>query len=224
MNSLFSYATIDSKSNILCQSNKFESVFLCKDHRLYSSPLLNPYEDILSDQDKRVINNNETTKSLLINISEQNFILTKFPAIVHNQTFGVYVSLEEFRINLLKNFINFDNTRFPSNIEPKYLNIANYSKLQREIIFCLLINKHSDKSIAQFIESRKHIIISTRSIKNAFHQLYNKLLTNDREHLTALCYQLNFDKYIPTTLYVPGVYNIADIEIFLGNSRNFIHH
>ncbi|MBY0379189.1 MAG: hypothetical protein K2P99_02170 [Burkholderiales bacterium] len=140
-------------------------------------------------------------------------MLTKFPAIVHNQPFGVYLALEEFRINNLNSFINFSGTKCSPNIHPKFLEIENYSDLQREIIFCLLINKHTDKSIAHFIEFRKNISISTRSIKNAFHEIYNKLLTNDREHLASLCYQLNFDKYVPNTLYAPGMYNISDIVI-----------
>ena len=210
MNNLNSYATIDNQSNILCQSDQFKNIFL-NSGKLYDSPLLQEYKDLLLAQDQMVINSGMITKSLLINMYSQNFVLTKFPATIHDKAIGINIVIEEFRINNLKNFMNFSGVKCPSDIPKKFLNIDSYSDLQREIIFCLLINKHTDKSIAKFIELKKKKIVSPRSIKNAFHEIYNKLLTNDREDLTALCYKLNFDKCVPTTLYSHGIYNTSDI-------------
>ena len=210
MDNLHSYATIDNKSNILFQSDQFKNIFF-NSGKLYESPLLQEYKDFLLAQDQTVINNGVITKSVLINMYEQNFVLTKFPATIHDKTIGINIVIEEFRINNLKNFINFSGIKYPSDIPKKFLNIDSYSDLQREIIFCLLINKHTDKSIAEFIERKKKKIATPRSIKNAFHEIYNKLPTNDREDLTALCYKLNFDKCVPTTLYSRGIYNSSDI-------------
>lgn len=206
----FSFATIDSNANILNQSDDFRTIFKVDD-MLYNSPLLQDYKHVLKSADDKVIKNCESSKLLLINIADKNYILTKSPYIVQNHTFGIYLLLEEFRINALRDIISF-SSYISQNINPKFTLIENYSSLQKEVIFCLLTGLHSDKTIAQFIEAKTGRITSTHAIKNALKEIYNKLLANDRESLTRLCYQLEFDRYIPKTFLAPGIYNSSEIN------------
>lgn len=208
MPSSFYYATVDNKSNILYQTEDFKKVF-ANCNALYELELFSKYKHELICQDNEVITNNKIARLLILNIFEKNYILIKFPAVIYNKIIGISLTLEEFKINNLKNIIN-SNINIHQ-INPKFFHIENFSLLQREIIFCLLIGLYSDKAIANFLYSKKNFNISTKSIRNAFTEIYTKLCTNDREHLTALCYKLNFDQYIPKTLFKSGIYNVSDI-------------
>ena len=57
MNNSHSYATIDSNSNILSQSEQFKNIFL-SNSKLYESQFLNKYERILSAQDQIIFQEN----------------------------------------------------------------------------------------------------------------------------------------------------------------------
>ena len=209
LNNFFPIATIDRKSNIIHQNNQFKNLFKCEKN-LYSSPLLSPYEQFFSNQDKIIIEKSVATKTLLVNICEHNLILNKYPIILYDQIIGVQIIPEIFKVNNLKNL--FQYTHFNCNLIPsKYLNINNYSELQQEIIFCMLRGYHTDKGIAHAIKSITKKELVTKTIERSIGRMYSKLLVNDRESLTNLFHCLNFDNYIPRTLYTSGVYSIESL-------------
>ena len=209
MSNFFPIATIDRKSKIIHQNNQFKDLFRC-DKNLYSSPLLSSYEKFFSEQDKKIIENSVATKMLLVNVCEYNLILSKYPVILYDQIIGIQITAEIFRINFLKNFTKYNPTSFKS-INSKYFDINNYSELQQEIIFCMLRGYHTDKGIANEIHTISQKEISAKSVERAIGKIYSKLLVSDRENLICLFHYLNFDKYIPRTLYNKGIYNIENL-------------
>ncbi len=209
MNNFFPVATIDRKSNIIHQNTQFKNLFRC-DKNLYSSPLLSPYEQFFSNQDKIIIEKSVATKTLLVNVCEHNLILNKYPIILYDQIIGVQIIPEIFKVNNLKNLFQYYN--FNCNlISSKYLDINNYSGLQQEIIFCMLRGYHTNKGITHAIKSITKRELTNKTVERSISRLYSKLLVNDRESLTTLFHYLNFDKYIPRTLYGSGVYNIESL-------------
>ena len=208
---LFSIAMIDNRSRILYQSENFKNIFP-NNIILYESPILKKYQNILSLYDQKVIKYSEVHKILLINICNQNYVLIKSPLPITTEKNAIHMIVEEFKICNF-NYNNNNIKKILATIPNKFKDINNYSTFQKEIIFALLLNKQNDKSIANFINSKKSSNISHKSINNAIGLIYKKLFVSDRDSLVAICCSLNFNKHIPVSLYKPGIYDINEFLV-----------
>lgn len=204
------YATIDAKSNIIYQNKDFQALFNCNNSEFYDYLLFKPYKQMLSIQDTNIMQFGTTAKVLLINIFDKNIILNKYPIIVHNQIIGIQLVPEIFRINKMNNLLD-DNTVHLSNISEKYKIITGYSNFQQEIIFCLISGFQSDKAIANFIGKKTNLIIQARSVSDGIKAIYTKLLVNNRDSLLFTLHYLNFNEYIPKSLFPPKVSFLEDL-------------
>ena len=202
--SSFAFATIDTKSNILFQNQIFENLFNSKNN-LYDHILLNPYKKTLVNADKLILEQGISTQILLINIFEDNIILKKLPLVAYNQIVGIQIIAEVLKFNSF-NKISRNNSRLSAEILEEHKIISGYSQFQQEIIFCLLNNKHSDKAIANFIQSKVETVIEPRAVKDSISAIFKKLRVTDRNELVFCLQHLGFNKYIPKTLYTSGVY------------------
>ena len=207
----FSFATINIQSNIMYQSIDFKYLFNCEKN-LYDSPFLHPYKDIMVLHDESIINNQIATKTLLVNICNQNIILNKYPAMIYGQVVGIQIIPELFSANPIKKVINC-NTWNINLVLDKYRYITGFSEFQQEIIFCLIygIGMQSDKSIANYIENKISKVVCPRAVSSGIKEIYNKLCVNSREVLLYSLYFLNFDKYIPNTFLKAGIYPMENL-------------
>ena len=106
--------------------------------------------------------------------------------------------------SLRKSLINV--IKLSADILDEHKIITGYSQFQQEIIFCLLNGIHSDKAIANFIQTKSKNIIEPRAVKDSILAIFKKLRITDRDELVFCLQYLGFDKYIPKTLYPSGVY------------------
>lgn len=202
--SLLSFATIDSKSNIIYQDSAFRQLFNTE-NILYDSVVLSPFKEMLLNQDKLILEKGIGSQILLINICENNIILKKTPIISYNQIVGINLLSEIFSINPLKHELS-KNIKLNSAISNEHKYVTGYSPFQQQIIFCLLMGMQSDKEIANFMNKITFNIFECSNIRNGIREIFKKLFVSNRECLINCLFKLNFDKHIPDSLFPKGVY------------------
>lgn len=140
-------------------------------------------------------------KRLLANLLDKNYVVYKTPVQVLDKMFFQYL-FEEWRIN---NNLNLRQCKHSPKKQLKDINL--FSMFEQEIIYCLLSGYTIDKVIEQFL------VQATRTkpkgnIKYAVAALFTKFECDNRTTLIDLLKYYELDRYLPITIFPPGVYQI----------------
>lgn len=140
-------------------------------------------------------------KRLLANILDKNYVVFKTQISLSEKLLFQYI-FEEWRIN---NNISFSKSRLPVNRQLKDIN--SFTDFEREIIYCLLSGYVIDKAIDQFLTKVTNKKLKG-NIKYTIAALYSKFECDNRSILVELLKFYELDRYLPASLFPPGIYSI----------------
>jgi len=140
-------------------------------------------------------------KRLLANMFDKNYVVFKTEVNLSEKPLYQYV-FEEWRIN---NNITFSKLRTPVNKQLRDIN--SFTDFEREIIYCLLSGYVIDKAIDQFLTKITNKKLKG-NIKYTIAALYSKFECDNRSVLVELLKYYELDRYLPSSLFPPGVYSI----------------
>lgn len=141
-------------------------------------------------------------KKLLANILDKNYTVYKTQINLSSSNFLQYL-FEEWKIN---NNVHVSPPR--SKIINNHLkDINSFTDFEREIIYCLLSGYVIDKSIEKFLCQITNKKLSG-NIKYTIAALYSKFECDNRSLLIELLKFYELDRYLPVSIFPPGVYKI----------------
>lgn len=174
-------------------SNNSTEYYLFKDCR-------NIFEIEGLDKYKKILTDNFCHKKLLVNLFKLNYSVFKLPLQLNGIKLTQYI-FEEWRINnihpIASNFV----------INHSLRNINNYNSTECEVMYCLLNGIVQDKEIYNFLNHYDTAKRSQRNISYAIAELHDKFETNNRTSLIQAVLAHDLDRYLPKTLFAPGVYD-----------------
>lgn len=146
------------------------------------------------------INCNE--KKLLANMLDKNYTVYKTQINLSNNDFFQYL-FEEWKIN---NNINLPIDK--AQVTNSHLkDINSFTDFEREIIYSLLSGYVIDKSIEKFLIKLTNQKLRG-SVRYTIAALYSKFECDNRSLLIELLKFYELDRYLPVSIFPPGVYKI----------------
>ncbi len=141
-------------------------------------------------------------KKLLANMLDKNYTVYKTQINLSNNDFFQYL-FEEWKIN---NNINLSIDKVQV-MNSQLKDINSFTDFEREIIYSLLSGYVIDKAIEQFL-----IKLTNQKLKGnvryTIAALYSKFECDNRSLLIELLKYYELDRYLPVSIFPPGVYRI----------------
>lgn len=147
------------------------------------------------------LNINNYQKFVIVNFFSKNYVIFRTSISSDKFQFFQYY-FEEWKPLKIFNKPFIESNQYKSNLK----NINNYTHEEREIIFGLVFGHISNKDLFNFL-SQWHFIKES-SIDYVIRILYKKFSTNNRGELINYFRFYELDKYIPESIFPPGIYDI----------------
>lgn len=141
-------------------------------------------------------------KKLLANMLDKNYTVYKTQINLSNKDFFQYL-FEEWKIN---NNINLSIDKVQV-MNSQLKDINSFTDFEREIIYSLLSGYVIDKSIEQFLIKLTNQKLRG-NVRYTIAALYSKFECDNRSLLIELLKFYELDRYLPVSIFPPGVYKI----------------
>ncbi len=145
-------------------------------------------------------------KKLLVNMLDKNYLICKIPFEIKTYPYCQYV-FEEWRMGNDFNQILSNTLKKQIKINENVFTYESFSTFEQEIIHSLLSGYTTDKEIESYL--KKFISKKTKgNIKYTISMLYLRFNTCSRTDLIKLLKLYELDKYLPISLFPPGIYDL----------------
>ncbi|TXJ02065.1 MAG: hypothetical protein E6Q32_03145 [Neisseriales bacterium] len=141
-------------------------------------------------------------KKLLANMLDKNYTVYKTQINLSNNDFFQYL-FEEWKIN---NNINLSIDKVQV-MNTQLKDINSFTDFEREIIYSLLSGYVIDKAIEQFLIKLTNQKLRG-NVRYTIAALYSKFECDNRSLLIELLKYYELDRYLPVSIFPPGVYKI----------------
>lgn len=141
-------------------------------------------------------------KKLLANMLDKNYTVYKTQINLSNNDFFQYL-FEEWKIN---NNINLSIDKVQV-MNSQLKDINSFTDFEREIIYSLLSGYVIDKAIEQFLIKLTNQKLRG-NVRYTIAALYSKFECDNRSLLIELLKYYELDRYLPVSIFPPGVYKI----------------
>ena len=147
------------------------------------------------------LNISPNQKKLLANTLDKNYSICKIQIEIETYLYFQYI-IEEWRMGNNLNSVN-KQIKFNDNI----FAYESFNTFEQEIIYSLLSGYTTDKEIENYLIKFTKVKIKG-NIKYTISILYLRFNTGNRTDLISLLKLYDFDKYLPSSLFPPGIYDL----------------
>lgn len=149
-------------------------------------------------------------KVLFANILDNNYIVCRLQLNILDSTFNQYI-FDEWRFCGLT-----DNKNTETFKTRKKFEYNSFNSFEKEVIFALLNGYSTNKEIEYFLKNNYGLPIKG-NIQHIISMLFLRFNCDNRACLIKMLKMNSLDKYLPSSLFPPGIYDLSDNNKKLSN-------